>query len=157
RQQHLLRVEPELPRHVLERVDRGAVDVGLAGLAQSADGDVDAEAGEQALQRRGAAVHARRLDDLGDEQLHFCPEISGPAARSTGTAGETRAISTSTVPGRPCSTGTRASLPRSMASSTRTKPLRNSFATRSTRAGMAPYWVQGKPSSRKRARWPART
>jgi hypothetical protein len=70
RHHHLLGVDAELARDVLERVDGRAVDVGLAGLAQAAVADGDAEPVEQRLERGRAAVHARGLDDLRDRPPH---------------------------------------------------------------------------------------
>ena len=66
-QHHLLGVEAERDGDLLEGVDRGAVDVGLTGLAQAAVGDRQAEALEQALERGRAAVHGGGLDDLDGE------------------------------------------------------------------------------------------
>ena len=68
RHHHLLGVEPQALRQRLERVDRRAVDGGLAGLAQAAVADADAEALEQALERGRPAVHRRGLDHLGREE-----------------------------------------------------------------------------------------
>jgi len=65
---HLLRVEPQHLRHVLERVDRRAVDGGLTGLAQPAVADADAEPLEQALERGRPAVERGGLDHLGREE-----------------------------------------------------------------------------------------
>ena len=59
---------PSISRQRLERVDRRAVDGGLAGLAQAAVADADAEALEQALERGRPAVHRRGLDHLGREE-----------------------------------------------------------------------------------------
>ena len=46
--------------------------------------------------------------------------------------------------------------PGSRASSTRIRPSLGSLPVSATVAGKAPYWVQGKPSRRTRAGWPAR-
>ena len=79
RHHDLLGLEAELRRDLLHRVDRGAVEVGLAGLAQAAVAHRDAEAFEQRLERRRPAVHRRGLDDLGGEE--------GAAGRRAGHAG----------------------------------------------------------------------
>ena len=85
-----------------------AVHSRLAGLAQPAVADGNAEALEQALERRGPAVHPRRLDDLrrespwrvrGATANHEAPPAAGgrgaegvpsrcPASRRISVAGE---------------------------------------------------------------------
>jgi len=64
---HLLGIEAERPREVLDGVDGGAVDVGLAGLAQASVARRDLEALKQAVEGRRPAVHRRGLDDLRRE------------------------------------------------------------------------------------------
>ncbi len=68
RHEDLLGHEPELLREVLQGVDGGAVDVGLAGLAQAPVAHADAEALEHALERRWPAIHRRGLHDLRREE-----------------------------------------------------------------------------------------
>ena len=68
RHHHLLGVEAQAGAQRLQRVDRRSVDGGLAGLAQAAVADADAEPLEQALQRRGPAVHRRGLNHLRREE-----------------------------------------------------------------------------------------
>jgi hypothetical protein len=57
RQYHLLGLEAELHGQLLQRVDRGAVDIGLTGLAQASVAHGDPEAFQQAFERRRPAVH----------------------------------------------------------------------------------------------------
>jgi tetratricopeptide (TPR) repeat protein len=68
RDHHLLRVQPQHLRDVLERVDRRAVHRRLAGFAQAAVADADAKTFEQAFERGRTAVERRRLDHLGGEE-----------------------------------------------------------------------------------------
>ena len=68
RHHHLLRVQAQALRHALQRIDRRAVDRRLAGFAQAAVADADAETFEQALERRRPAVQRGRLDHLGREE-----------------------------------------------------------------------------------------
>src|SRR5438067_1752740 len=110
RHHHLLRLEAELLGDLFERVDRRAVDVRLARLAETPVAHGDAEAFEQALERRRAAIHRRGLHDLGHEPAprHDAPAGRArkrPTARSTIVAGVTPSTATSTTPGRPCSSG----------------------------------------------------
>ena len=121
---HLLGLEPEPARDGLEHVDGSSVHVGLARLAEPAVVDGDAEALEETLQHGRPAVHGRGLDDLGYEpspsrpsaRSHGSDRLLGiaeirraaryrPVARRTRTAGVTRSISTSAVPGRPWAMG----------------------------------------------------
>jgi hypothetical protein len=104
----LLGVEAEGDGDLLEGVDRGAVDLGLAGLAQAAVADGDAVAVEQALERGGAAVHGGALDHLDGEAAaarHGHGARICPTVRRRSEAGETDSTVTSTTPTRPCSTG----------------------------------------------------
>src|SRR5690606_20778597 len=142
--QHRLRgVEAEAGGDVLQRVDGGAVDVGLARFAEPAVAGRDAVAFEQARQRRRAAVHGGGLDDLGREEatrVHggYRGCISRPAWRSTRARGEACSTCTSTVPGRPCWSGICGAPPRPTSNSTRSPPASTSDATRATVAGMLP-------------------
>ncbi len=74
RDQDLLGVEPGAARHLFERVDRRAVEIGLARLAQAPVARLDAATPEEAGQGRGATVHRRRLDDLGREEARSRPQ-----------------------------------------------------------------------------------
>ncbi len=68
-QHDLLGPQSELIRDFFDGVDGRAVHAGLAGLAQAAVIDGNAEAFEQRLERGRPAVHVGGLDDLGDEEL----------------------------------------------------------------------------------------
>src|SRR5690606_21420527 len=68
RQHHLARLEAEVPGDRLQRVDRCAVDVGAACLAQAAVARRDAVRLEQGGEACGTAVGGGRLHDLGHEQ-----------------------------------------------------------------------------------------
>src|SRR5262245_47798523 len=129
RHEHLFGVEAEPNRDLLDVIDGRPVDVGLTRLTQAAVSDVEPEPVEQALQRRGAAIHLRGLDDLRrkeaprEELLHdgppseaVSPELGRvsagggpssklPAARSTSAAGDARSTAISTAPGSPCCIG----------------------------------------------------
>ena len=135
RREDLLRVEAELDGDLLERVDRRAVDVGLARLAEPAVAGGDAVAAQQRGEARRSAVHAGGLDDLGDEpaRAHW---PRSPIARSSNAAGLARSTSTSTTPVMPCLTAIAGSP--SSSSSTRIAPSRSSLATRVTRAATVP-------------------
>jgi hypothetical protein len=87
-------VQPQLNGDILDGVNRGAIHVGLAGLAQAAVAGGDAEAVEQTFQGCGTAVRVGGLDDLARQPpppgLHGCPadgsitaETICPAARNT--------------------------------------------------------------------------
>ena len=77
--QHLLGRHAHLVGDVLDDIDRGAVDVGLAGFAQPAITDRHAEPLEDALQAGRAAVHRGRLDHLVRQ-----PAPAAGAARGRG-------------------------------------------------------------------------
>ena len=180
RQHDLLGVEPELHRHFLDDVDRRAVDVGLTSFSQAPVADRDAEAFEQALHGRRAAVHRRGLDDLRREEAvrlrhATAPPCASPAAapgsgagsvcvfarswaadRSTSWNGDARSTSISTLAGIPCWSGTSAECFR-IVSSTRAWLSRTSLATSVTRACTSPNSVHGKPSRRTRASCPSFT
>ena len=69
-QQQLFGVQTQLLGHIFDRVDRGAIDIGLAGLAQAPIAGGDTEPLEQAFQGGWSAVHCRSLDDFrGQEAL----------------------------------------------------------------------------------------
>ena len=65
---NLVGIQAELFSDHFERVDRGSVDIGLAGLAQTAVVHVDAMAFEQGLEARRPAIHLRRLHDFRHEE-----------------------------------------------------------------------------------------
>src|SRR5512140_2801418 len=146
----LLGTHTQLIGDEFDGINRRAVDIGLACLAQPAVTDWDVKPFEQALQCGGAAIHGRGLHHLGREPAprtvpvhgahRFCPspaerdcrDTSWPAARSTSTAGDTRSMLTSTVPDKPCCmTGAPVGFG-SGASSTRRALSRISPATRTT-------------------------
>src|SRR5215471_6027236 len=167
RDHHLLGVQPQLRGHLFHRVNRSPVDVSLAGFAQTPVAQPHAEAFEQAFERGRAAIHRRSLHDFGNEEAafaeesvhnslvsNFCDSIF-PTPRIANSAGETRSISISTLPGNPCCEGINGADSGLTASSTRTRPERGSLATRLTVALTWPYSVHAKPSNRRRARWPA--
>jgi hypothetical protein len=83
----LLRLDAELIGHFFQCVDGGAVDIGLAGFAQAAVVDVDAETFEETFEGGGSAIHVGGLDRFGDEEAGF-------HLWRTNDAGVRRAVST---------------------------------------------------------------
>ena len=96
---------------VFDRVDRGAVEIRLARLAQTAIADVDAETFEQGFERRRATVERGGLDDLWNEKPagHCCRgrlgSASPPTRRSNRLSGDRRSTSMSMLPRAPCMSG----------------------------------------------------
>src|SRR5262249_38496535 len=175
RHHDLLRLKPELHGGLFDGIDTGPIYIRLAGLAQTAVTHGNAKAFEETLEGRRAAVHSRSLHHLGRQQAarpqshsrHGVPPRlfpastaradtprRWPATRRTRATGVSRSTSTSTVPGRPCWSGTCEAAPSVRWSSTRIWPSRTSWATLVTVAARLPYWVQGKPARRRRAGWP---
>jgi len=68
RHHDLFRVQAELHGSFFDSVDRGAVHIGLACLAQPPVAYVDSEAFEKTLERGGTAVHRRGLDNFGNQE-----------------------------------------------------------------------------------------
>src|SRR5262249_27663793 len=167
RDHDLLRLEPELHRHLLDGINRGAVHVRLTGFAQATVTHMDAKAFQETLERRRATVHGGGLHHLRRQETPADPCAMGrhrpaspravastgclrmlrrlPTARTTSVTGVTRSTSTSIVPGRPCWRGMTDGESDSRRSSTRIWPSRASCATRVTVAARLPYCVQGKP------------
>src|SRR5262249_10519127 len=85
----------------LERVDRRAVDRCLAGFAQAAVADADAETFEQALERGRPAIHRGRLDHLGGEQLPASGSRSTGTGRHLGPRRYNARPEAATIPGDP--------------------------------------------------------
>ena len=84
RQHDLLRVQPELHSDFLDCVNRGAVNVGLAGLTQPSIAHGNAEALEHTLQRGRTTVHGGCLHNFRNDQtgmpvrnLHGSPPLAG--------------------------------------------------------------------------------
>jgi hypothetical protein len=72
--------QPQLYGYLLQAIDRGPVNAGLAGFAQAAVTGVDAVPFEQTVEGGRATVHSRRLDDLGrQEATSFFIEAGGHA------------------------------------------------------------------------------
>jgi hypothetical protein len=88
--QHLLLgSNPEQIGDDLDRIDRGAVNVGLASLPEPAVADRDVEPLQETFQRRGSAIHRRGLHDLRREpsptrryEFGFAHEDRSPTAAS---------------------------------------------------------------------------
>ena len=68
RQHDLLGLESQLIGDVFERVDGSAIDVGLAGLAQAAIVDTNAEAFQQTFEGGRTAVQVGALDDFRHQE-----------------------------------------------------------------------------------------
>src|SRR5581483_9716121 len=175
RHHHLLGVEAKLLHHFFQDVDRRAVHIGLAGFTQAAVVNGDAIPFQQALEDGRTAVHGRSLDHFRDEKasclglcrrhaaqtqdgpapgIYFRSASNWPAARNSSHKGESRSTSTSTVPGKPWPRGMVLALSSAKDNSTRTSPSLAWLPTAATTACSTPYWVQGKPSRRRRPRWP---
>ena len=67
--QDLLGIEPELHGNGFQHVNRGAIDIGLAGFAQAPVAYRQAMAGQEGGERGWTAIHGGGLDDLRDEQV----------------------------------------------------------------------------------------
>src|SRR6188768_1330919 len=132
--QNLFCLESKARRNFLERINRGAVHVGLANLAQLAVAHGNAETGQRALQGCRAAIHRGRLDHFGYEEAaaHGCSKrrfvSARPVARHNKVAGESYSISISILPIMPCWSGMRLGFSPESRSSTRTWPSRTSSA-----------------------------
>src|SRR5262249_52896264 len=135
RDHHLLGVQPQLRGHLFHRVNRSPVDVRLAGFTQTPVTHPHAEALEQAFERGRAAIQRPGLHDVGDEEASFAEESVHsifPTPRTGNSAGETRSISITALPGKPCCEWINGADSGLTASSTRTRPERGSLATRLT-------------------------
>src|SRR6516164_1789575 len=68
RQHHLFRLQAETAGRVLEDIDGGPVDVGLAGFAKPAIMNRQAKSFEGTLEHGRTAIHSRSLYDLRHEE-----------------------------------------------------------------------------------------
>ena len=85
RQKNLLRLQSQLHRQIFQRVDRCAINVGLAGLAQTSIADLHAKPIEQGGESRGPAVHARCLNDFRHQigPVTLRPQLFTPSVNET--------------------------------------------------------------------------
>lgn len=107
RQHDPLGLEAVPDSHLLDGVDRGAVDVGLALVAQLPIAGRDAETGEQAGQRRRAAVERRGLHHLGRQEpsIPAAPDRHNRHDSTTGTVDGAVNRSGMDIPSPPCLSG----------------------------------------------------
>lgn len=92
-QHDLLRFDAELIGDFFQGVDGGAVDIGLAGFAEAAVVDIDAETFEEAFEGGGAAIHVGGLDGFGDQARARGHRLSAVRTREAGVARvSTRAV-----------------------------------------------------------------
>ena len=83
--------EPDVVGEILERIDRRAIDVGLAGFTQPSVAGGQAESVEEALERGGTTVHGGGLHDLGSQRSRRmapgCGHVSSDRGSRTGPDG----------------------------------------------------------------------
>ena len=71
----LVGLQTKRVRQLFQRVDGRSVDARVTGFAQAPVARLDAKAGQQRLQRRRPAVHARSLDGFGCKEA--AAELAG--------------------------------------------------------------------------------
>ena len=77
RHHHLLSLKAELHGDLFHGIDGGPVHIGLASLAEAAIAHGDAEALEEAFERRRPAIHGGGLDDLGHDEAAAPGRVRG--------------------------------------------------------------------------------